>query len=106
MIKLTVVYPNTEGGWFDMDYYISKHMANFDADPLVRGIIVEQGNEALGGGIPPYLCMAHIFYDTMEDFEKSFVAIRNTLRDDMKNFTDISSIDQISEVVSCDMAKA
>lgn len=105
MIKLTVIYPKTEGGRFDMDYYINRHMANFDGDALVRGIIVEKGSEALGGGEAPYICMAHVFYDTMEDFQKSFIAIRNVLRDDMKNFTNISSIDQISEVVSCDMVK-
>ena len=100
MIKITIAYPNEAGKDFDMDYYLHRHIANFDGDPLVKGILVEEGKCDLGGGDNvPYRCLAHIFYNSMEDFQASFSAIRSKLIDDMKNFTTIPSTDQISQVV-------
>ena len=39
MIKVSVLYPNTEGSRFDMDYYVNKHM------PMVQSKL---GSSCLG----------------------------------------------------------
>ncbi len=51
LIKVSVVYPNSEGKKFDMDYYCNKHVpmvATLLGDSL-KGATVEKG---IGGGAP------------------------------------------------------
>jgi uncharacterized protein (TIGR02118 family) len=63
VIKVSVFYPNTTGGRFDMPYYLNKHMPMVQQKlgaPL-KGMSVQQG---LGGGQPgsppTYLAMGRL----------------------------------------------
>ena len=102
MIKVSVIYPNKPGARFDHAYYRDKHM------PLVqqllgaacRGYSVDRG---LGGGAPgqeaPFVAMCHIYSDSVESFGAAFAPHAKTITGDVKNYTDIEPLMQISEVV-------
>lgn len=72
MIKFSVMYPYIEGGWFDAKYYCQSHIAPYRQDPLVKGIVVESGNSSRDFKNPPrYLCIAHFFYESIDDLYAS-----------------------------------
>ena len=101
MIKVSVMYPNTEGTTFDMSYYCNTHM------PLVRqklgaalkGVAVEQGiGGAEAGSRAPYLAMGHLLFESVEAFHASFGPQAEVLLGDIPNYTNSQPTIQISEV--------
>ncbi len=101
MIKVSVLYPYSEGKGFDMKYYCEKHM------PMVRqklgsackGIAVEQGIAGRTPGTPPtYVAIGHIYCESVEAFSAAFGPHAAEFRADIPNFTTIEPIFQISEI--------
>jgi uncharacterized protein (TIGR02118 family) len=102
MIKVSVMYPNTPGARFDHVYYRDKHM------PLVKA---RMGNacksytvdKGIAGGAPDapatYVGMCHIFCDSVEAFQAGFGPHAKEIMGDIPNYTDLSPVIQISEVV-------
>ena len=102
MIKVSVMYPNNAGARFDHDYYREKHM------PLVKARMGDACkyytiDKGLGGGAPgapaTYVGMCHIFADSVEAFQGAFGPHAKEIMGDIKNYTDIAPVMQISEVV-------
>ena len=60
-------------------------------------------DRGLGGGAPdapaPYIAMCHIFCDSVEAFQSGFGPHAQELMGDIPNYTDLSPVVQISEVV-------
>ena len=101
MIKLSVLYPNEEDKKFDLEYYLKKHMPlsiNKFGDAL-KGVSVDYG---MNGGMPgtkaPYIAMAHFIFDSVGAFVEAFQPCAEILQGDIKNYTDIQPVFQISEV--------
>ena len=102
MIKVTVMYANTHGARFNHEYYRDKHM------PLVKARMgesckkytVDKGLAGGGQDTPaPYIAMCHIFCDSIEAFQNGFGPHAQEIMDDIPNYTDLSPVIQISEVV-------
>jgi uncharacterized protein (TIGR02118 family) len=102
MIKVSVMYPNNEGARFDHDYYRDKHM------PLVKARLGDACkyytiDKGLAGGAPgapaTYVGMCHIFCDSVEAFQKGFGPHAQEIMGDIPNYTDLTPVIQISEVV-------
>jgi len=102
MIKVTVMYANNPGARFDHQYYRDKHM------PLVKARMGKSCkhytvDKGLAGGAPdapaPYIAMCHIFCDSVEAFQSGFVPHAQEIMGDIANYTDLSPVIQISEVV-------
>ncbi len=100
MVTFSVMYPYSEGAVFNMDYYINKHMADTRANPAVKGIIVESGLTGRDpGSKPPYICVAHIFYESVEAMMATRTPERAAkLRADIPNFTNVTPIHQVGEI--------
>ena len=102
MIKANVLYPNVVGKKFDMDYYLNTHvpMVTGLMGDALKGATIESG---LGGGAPespaPYIIVASMLFDSMEEFGAVFGANADKIMSDIPNFTDIEPSVQISEVV-------
>jgi uncharacterized protein (TIGR02118 family) len=102
MIKVSIFYPNTPGSRFDMDYYCSKHM------PMVKErmagacshFTVDQG---LAGGRPDqpaaYAAIGQLFFDSLESFQKAFGPHARDISADIPNYTDVTPVIQISQVL-------
>lgn len=102
MIKATVLYPNELGKNFNLEYYIQHHV------PLVARLLgsalkkaeVEKGiSGATPGSTPANIIIGYLYFDTIEDFQNSFGPNAGEIVGDVKNFTDINPILQISEVI-------
>ena len=101
MIKISVMYPFAPGARFDFDYYCNVHM------PMVHA---RMGEHCLGYSVdkglsgrtpdssPTYVAVAHIYCESLEDFQKGFLAHAAEFREDIRNYTDIAGALQISEV--------
>ncbi len=102
MIKLSVMYPNTPGARFDHEYYRDKHM------PMVKEKMgaackfytVDKG---LAGGAPgapaTYIGMCHIYGDSVEAIMGAMAPHMKEIGGDIKNYTDLQPVMQVSEVV-------
>jgi uncharacterized protein (TIGR02118 family) len=102
MIKATVFYP-AGGGRFDMDYYIKTHIPF--AEKLLKpyGLVRVEVDEGVAGGAPgeaaPFVAMAHMVFNSFEDFQKGTQAHDADLASDIKNFTTLKPFFQISEIL-------
>jgi len=102
MIKFSVMYPHTPGARFDHDYYRDKHMPLLKArmgDACLSYTIDKGVSGGAPGSAPAYVAMCHVFAESVESFLKAFGPHQKEVRDDVKNYTDIVPLTQISEVV-------
>ena len=102
MITVSILYPRTEGGRFDFEYYVKTHM------PLsirllgdaVKAVSVERGLTGAEPGAPPaYVALCIFTCETREDFEGAFFPNAEVLQGDMPNYTDIAPVIQINDVL-------
>jgi uncharacterized protein (TIGR02118 family) len=102
MIKVSVMYPNTPGARFNHEYYRDRHM------PLVKARMGDSCkyytvDKGLAGGAPgtpaTYVGMCHIFCDSVEAFQAGFGPHAQEIMADIPNYTDLTPVIQISEVV-------
>ncbi|CAJ0816835.1 hypothetical protein LMG19087_02892 [Ralstonia wenshanensis] len=102
MIKVTVMYPYTEGARFDHAYYRDRHM------PLVKARLgsacayytVEKGLTGRSPGEPPaFVAMCAFICDSAEGYEAAIQPHRPEILSDIANYTDITPVVQFSEVV-------
>ena len=102
MIKVTILYPGGEGKKFDMDYYTNKHfplLKTLFGDAL-KATAIDKG---IAGGAPgapiPFIAIGYLYFDTLADFQNGMKAYGTKIRADIPNYTDITPVIQISEVV-------
>ena len=102
MIKVSVMYPNTPGARFDHHYYRDRHM------PLVKARMgdaclyysVDKGlSGAAPDTAPTYIAMCHIFSESVDAFQAAFGPHAGEIQGDIANYTDLTPVMQISEVV-------
>ena len=105
MIKVSFFYPNKDGARFDHQYFAEKHMGKLVNDlwsPMgLKQIGVEKG---LAGGAPgsaaPYVGAAYVVFDSVEAFQKAFAAHGEEIVADIKNYTDLEAVVQVSEIIT------
>lgn len=99
MIRVSVLYP--QGGAFDWEYYLNKHV------PLVReklgkalkGVAIDKGVAGgTPGSAPGFTAMFHMNFDSVDAFQAAFGPHAKTLMADIPNYTKAQPTIQISEV--------
>lgn len=102
MIKVSVIYPNSEGKSFNMAYYTEKHLP-FVAGLLGKALQAATAEKGLGGAEPgskaPYIAMGNMYFNSLEDFQNAFGPNAEKIMADLPNFTDIKPVIQISQVM-------
>src|SRR5437763_1861328 len=101
MIRVSVLYPNSEGARFDMDYWCNKHMpwVQEKCGEAVKGLTMDAGLAGGHSGEPPtYVAMAHWLFDSVESFWAAFEPHADEIMSDIPNYTDIAPVMQISDV--------
>ncbi|MFZ2725524.1 MAG: EthD family reductase [Methylococcaceae bacterium] len=104
MIKISILYPNNDNAYFDVDYYLNNHiplaMDYLSSHSGFRGMSIEQG---IGSSVPnqaaAYLIMCHFIFESLEDFMQAFMPHAPQLQADIPNYTDINPIIQISNIL-------
>ena len=102
MIKVTILYPNSEGKTFDMDYYANKHMpmvAELLGDSL-KLLKIDKGISGRSADEPiPYLAIGYLYFDKLSAYQNSFGPHAEQIVGDVPNYTNIQPVVQISEVL-------
>jgi uncharacterized protein (TIGR02118 family) len=103
MIRVSVLYPNTEGKRFDQDYFANKHISMIvdKVGPAMERCEIDKGLAGMPPGQPaPFVAAVHMFFDSVDSFQGAFGAHTGAIMSDIPNYTDIMPTIQISEVVS------
>ena len=102
LIKVAVMYPYGEGKTFNMEYYETKHMpmvARFLGTNLVK-YTIEKG---LASGVPnqplPFMAIGTFYVKSLSDYQAAIGPNRDAIRADFPNYTNITPIILVSEVV-------
>ncbi|WP_218510016.1 EthD family reductase [Variovorax sp. dw_308] len=102
MIKVSVMYPYKPDARFDHVYYRDKHMPLLKAR-LGDACLYYTIDKGLAGGAPgdppTYIGMCHVFSDSVEIFQAGFGPHAKEILGDIANYTDLTPVMQISEVV-------
>ena len=98
MIRVLVLYPNEPGKKFDFDYYVNKHMAM--AERLLRpaGLIRAEVDKSADPN-SPFIAVAHLYFNSVADFQNGFAVHAAEFVADSVNYTDIALQIQISEII-------
>jgi uncharacterized protein (TIGR02118 family) len=102
VIKVSVMYPYSAGVRFDHTYYRDKHMPMVKSrmGDLLKTYAVDKGIAGGAPGTDPvYIAMAHLFCDSVEAFQAGFGPHLAEIMGDIPNYTDVTPVIQISEVV-------
>jgi uncharacterized protein (TIGR02118 family) len=102
LIKVCIMYPYAEGKTFNMDYYETKHM------PMVAGYLgpnlvkytIEKG---LSSGIPnqplPFMAIGTFYVKSLSEYQAAIAPNRDAIRADFANYTNVTPVILVSEVV-------
>jgi uncharacterized protein (TIGR02118 family) len=94
MIRLSVLYPATEGATFDHDYYREKHV------PLAVRTWGLDGAEIDKGVDGPYVAAVHFKFESAEALQAALAAEgTGDVQADIANYTSITPVLQTSEMV-------
>jgi uncharacterized protein (TIGR02118 family) len=101
VIKISVLYPNQDGGRFDMDYYCKTHipMVSEKLGPACKGISIMQGLSGMMPGTPaPFIAGVDLLFESVEAFQSAFGPHAAEITGDIPNYTSLQPVIQISEV--------
>ena len=101
MIKVSVMYPNSDKAFFDINYYVNTHfplVSGLLGDALI-GVSVDSG---LSGGTinekPAFIAIGHLMFDSLKAFEDSFSPHAEEILADLPNFTNVQPQVQVNKV--------
>lgn len=101
MIKVSILYPAGDGARFDMEYYCRNHMPMVARvlGAVCKGFTVDRGLGGEAPGSPPtYVAMGHLLCNSVEAFQAAVTPHIDAIIADIKNYTNVKPVIQISEV--------
>jgi uncharacterized protein (TIGR02118 family) len=101
VVIVSVLYPNGPGKNFDHEYYLRQHMPMVQrrlGAPLQRVAIARGLAGGAPGTPPPFLAMAHLYFESVEAFQGAFGPQAESILADIPNYTNTTPVIQISEV--------
>lgn len=102
MIKVSFMYPNSDGSTFDTDYYLGVHckLSKERFGNALKGLSVDSGIASIiPGSKPPYHAVGNLLFDSLDVFYAALMPHLEELKDDVANFTTVEAVIQISNVV-------
>ena len=94
MFRVSVMYAGKDGGKFDLDYYAKKHRALVRERLASFGLQRLEMDKGLAGGAPgqaaPYVCPGHLYWNSLDDFQKGMKAHGKELMGDVPNFSNLT----------------
>jgi uncharacterized protein (TIGR02118 family) len=102
MIKMSVYYPADGGSKFDHDYYRATHMPLLEArlgEACLRYEIDKGLSGREPGSAPKFVAACHVYSPDLETFQAALAPHSAEIVADVPNYTDITPIVQISEIV-------
>jgi len=101
MIRVSILYPNTEGSRFDLGYYLNTHLPMTEKllAPQMRSMTVEHGIAGTTpGSRPTYIALCHLEFASVDAFLEAFMPHMATLTGDIPNYTDVEAVIQFNDI--------
>ena len=101
MIRVSVMYPTKEGSQLDWDYYTTTHfeLVKSRVGEAIKGVEVDRGMGTAEPGAPAlYQGVAHLKFESIDAFQRSFGPHAQEIMGDIPNFSDVQPGIQISEI--------
>jgi len=102
MYKVSVMYPNKEDSRFDIHYYQTTHMDLVKKHLKPFGLIKTDVDKGISGGgdqAPPYICIGNLYFESRDGYDMGITEAGPILREDISNFTDITPVRQLCEIL-------
>lgn len=103
MIRVSVMYQMGEGKTFDATYYMQKHVPMARERLRGAGLVRAEIDKGVAGGAPgapaPFIYVAHLYFNSLADFQGAMEAHGKEIMGDIPNYTNIQPQVQISEIV-------
>jgi uncharacterized protein (TIGR02118 family) len=99
MIRVSVLYAKKEGYVFDHDYYSQKHMPLVVSKLTPFGLLSTAVDKTATND-EPFVCIGYMTFESLRNWQEGFEAVGGELVDDIKNYTNLAPIIQVSEIVS------
>ncbi|AOW16504.1 ethyl tert-butyl ether degradation protein EthD [Polaribacter vadi] len=102
MIKVSVLYPNSKDIQFDAEYYKNTHLPMITklVGSALKGLELDLGIGSRVPGEPaPYVAIAHLKFESVVVFQESFGPHAAVFAADVKNYTNVQGVLQISELI-------
>lgn len=101
MFNISIMYPAGKDKTFDMDYYEKNHMPmmaqilgeNLKFYEIDKGVAGRTSNDAA-----PFVAMCHFYCYDITRYEKAVAQNIDTILKDIKKYTDIQPVVQVSKV--------
>ena len=103
MYTVMVMYPNQEGGKFDIDYYRSVHMPLVEKHLKHFGLTaweVLEGISGTGNDPAPYLGVGILYFESEDGYNQGVSEKAVILRGDIPNFTNVTPVRLLSRVIT------
>ncbi len=101
MFKVTILYPSGEDKNFDIDYYQKKHMPMVAAF-LGKNLKFYEIDKGIAGRTlkdkAPFVAVGYFFINDVAEYNKAVAQNIDTIRNDIKKFTNIQPTIQVSEI--------
>lgn len=95
MIRVSVMYPKTEGSTFDLDYYKTTHMAI--VKDVMPGLLRTEVDQAIDG---PYMAVGHLYFESSEAMGAAMGSPDvGKAMEDIPNFTNATPVMQVAQVL-------
>jgi uncharacterized protein (TIGR02118 family) len=101
MITVNVLYPNTDGQKFNMDYYLGTHIPTIKKllGAALKSALVQHGiSGGAPGSKPEFIVMTQLNFDSVESFHSAFSPHAPWIMGDLANFSTVAPTVQISDV--------
>ncbi|WP_372598680.1 EthD family reductase [Amphritea sp.] len=101
MIRVSVMYPNSDSAVFDIDYYINRHIPMVKellGDAIKDGAVDSGIASGVAGEAAPFIAVGHLTFDSVEAFQNSFGPHAEKILGDAPNYTNTQPQIQISEI--------
>ena len=100
MVVVSVMYPKTAESYFDLRYYLDKHIPLVKArlnEMGLRSIHVLRGATALDGGSPAFELIAQLTFDSTQQVQEGLVKHGQEIMTDIPKFTNVQPLIQMNE---------
>jgi uncharacterized protein (TIGR02118 family) len=92
---LTILYPNSDGVKWDVDYYRTHHMPlimKLYGEKAIKRFELRKGDKNMAGGNPDYIGTVNIYIADQTAFEEAGKKHGQTLRDDVPHFSSVMPV--------------
>nr|WP_295864458.1 EthD family reductase [uncultured Chitinophaga sp.] len=101
LIKVSIMYPYSEGKTFNMEYYEAKHMpmvASWLGSNLVK-YTIEKGLSGAPDQALPYMAIGIFYVKNISEYRAALAPHLDAIRADFANYTNAIPLIFVSEVV-------